>query len=311
MDIQKKQFLSKLQDLSRSQSPHRIFSDWLEIAALTLHQVPYHSGELARDAAFEKLEQLYLEHIQPYSKDELNVFAELLSLTLAVHHNGYSDFLGEIAGEAELLNKGSGQFFTPYYLCGAIARMTLGDIQGQVERQGIITVSDPACGAGALVVAGAEEIASQGVDPRACVQFDCTDISRDAFNMAYIQLCAQNLQAMVRHGNSLSGEYWEHRPTPQLRLFDQWLKAQQCSQRLVQAMRSLLEEGSTPLPTRSAALFDVDEFTVESQSSKRERRAADIVLDKQMWLSILIQSMSKTLDTRSFLDFRDVFLCHS
>jgi hypothetical protein len=278
MDIQKKQFLSKLQGLSQSRSPHRIFSDWLEIAALTLHQVPYQSGEIAKDAAFEKLEQLYMEHIQPYSKDELNVFAELLSLTLAIHHNGYGDFLGEIAGEAELLNKGSGQFFTPYYLCKAIARMTFGDIQGQVERQGIITAADPACGAGALIIAGAEEIASQGIDPRAHVQFDCTDISRDAFNMAYIQLCAQNLQAMVRHGNSLSGEYWEHRPTPQLRLFDQWLKVQQRSQQLVKAVRSLLEEGSTPLLARSETLFDVDEFTVESRLKKRERRTADIVL---------------------------------
>jgi hypothetical protein len=277
-----KRFLSKLKDLSRSQSPHRIFSDWLEISALTLHQMPYHSCEIVKDTAFEKIERSYLEHIQSYSREELNVFSELLRLTLAVHHNGYGDFLGEIAGEAELLNKGSGQFFTPYYLCSAIARMTFGDIQGQVERQGIITAADPACGAGALVIAGAEEIASQGVDPRAYVQFDCTDISRDAFNMAYIQLCAQNLQAMVRHGNSLSGEYWEHRPTPQLRLFDQWLKAQQRSQHLVQAVRSLLEEESTPLPARSATLFDVNEFTVESQSRKRARRAADIVLDRQI-----------------------------
>jgi type I restriction-modification system DNA methylase subunit len=282
MDIPKKQFLSKLQDLSRSQSPHRIFSDWLEIAALTLHQVPYQSGEIAKDTAFEKIEQSYLEHIQPYSRNELNVFSKLLSLTLAVHHNGYSDFLGEIAGEAELLNKGIGQFFTPYYLCKAIARMTFGNIQGQVERQGIITAADPACGAGALIIAGAEEIASQGIDPRAYVQFDCTDISRDAFNMADIQLCAQNLQAVVRYGNSLSGEYWEHRPTPQIRLFDQWLKVQQRSQQLVKAVRSLLEEESTPLLARSATLFDVDEFTVESQSRKRERWAADIVLDKQM-----------------------------
>jgi hypothetical protein len=157
-----------------------------------------------------------------------------------------------------------------------------GTSQGQVERQGIITAADPACGAGALVIAGAEEIASQGIDPRAHVQFDCTDISRDAFNMTYIQLCAHDLQAMVRHGNSLSGEYWEHRPTPQLRLFGQWLEVQQRSQRLVQAVRSLLEEESRPLPARSATLFDVDEFTVESRLKKQKRRAADIVLDRQM-----------------------------
>ncbi|NJM99927.1 MAG: SAM-dependent DNA methyltransferase [Phormidesmis sp. RL_2_1] len=213
MHSQKKPFLSKLQSLSHNHSSHRIFSDWLEIAALTLHQLPYHSGELAKDAAFERLEQRYMEAIKPYSKDELNVFSELVSLTLIAHHTGYGDFLGEMAGEAELLNKRGGQFFTPYHLCRAIAKMNLGDVKSQVEAKGMITIVEPAVGAGALVIAAAEEIAAQGIDPRATVQFDCTDISRDAFNMAYIQLSALGLQAVVRHGNTLSGEYWEARPT--------------------------------------------------------------------------------------------------
>lgn len=55
----KQQFSSKLKSLSDSRSPHRVFSDWLEIAAITLHQLPYHSGELAKDAAFETLEAQY------------------------------------------------------------------------------------------------------------------------------------------------------------------------------------------------------------------------------------------------------------
>ena len=142
-----------------------MFSDWLEIAAITLHQLPYHSDELAKDAAFETLEQHYLEAIQPYSHDELTVFSELLALTLIAHHIGYGDFLGEMAGEAELLNQDGGQFFTPYHLCRAIAKMTLGDITTQVKEKGVITIAEPAVGAGALVIASAEEVASQGVDP--------------------------------------------------------------------------------------------------------------------------------------------------
>ena len=200
----KKPFLSKLRSLSHSHSSHRIFSDWLEIGAISLHQLPYHSGELAKDAAFERLEQRYMEAIKPYSRDELTVFSELLSLTLIAHHTGYGDFLGEMAGEAELLSKRGGQFFTPYHLCRAISKMTLGDIATQVKEKGVITIAEPAVGAGALVIATAEEIASQGVNPAAYVQFDCTDVSRDAFNMAYIQLSALGLQAIVRHGNTLS-----------------------------------------------------------------------------------------------------------
>lgn len=279
-----KQFLTTLRTIGHSRSLYRAFSDWLEIAAITLHQLPYHSRELEKDDSFKALEERYLQSIKPYSKDELDVFAELLGLTLATHNAGYGDFLGEVAGDAELLNKGSGQFFTPYYLCRTIAKMTLGDVKGLVKHKGIITVCEPASGAGALVIASAEEVAAQGIDPRAHLQFDCTDISRDAFNMTYIQLCAQNLQAIVRHGNSLTDEYWESRPTPQLRLFHQWLDHQQRSERLAQAVRSLFAAESIPVPATSATLFDLDKFTVEKPRRKRDRRRPDILLDRQISL---------------------------
>lgn len=242
----KKLFLSKLRDLSQSRSLHRVFSDWLEIAAISLHQLPYHSCELERDDDFDRLEVLYLERIKPYSKEELNTFAELMGLTLAEHHTDYVDFLGEVAGESGLLNAHGGQFFTPYPICLLNAKMTFRNVQQAVEEKGLITVCDPASGAGALLIASAEAIASQGVDPRACVQFDCTDVSRNAFNMTYIQLCAQNLQAVVRHGNTLSMESWEHRPTPQLRLFHQWLGQQQRSEGIARAMQLLFVKDLRP-----------------------------------------------------------------
>ena len=217
MTKNKKEFIKKLKGLSQSRSAHQVFSDWLEIAAISMHQLPYHSGDLARDNTFERLEQSYMRSIKPYGREELIVFSEMLTIVISSLGSGmgYSDFLGEIAGEAELLNKGGGQFFTPYHLCRAIAKMTLGDVYQSVREKGIITVCEPAVGSGSLVIASAEEIDMQAIDPRAHVQFDCTDISRDAFNMAYIQLSALGLQSVVRHGNTLSNEYWEHRPTPQ------------------------------------------------------------------------------------------------
>ena len=262
--------------MSHSRSPHRTFSDWLEIAAISLHQLPYHSGELAKDDDFERLEQRYLERIKPYRQDELKILAELIGLTIAEHHTGYGDFLGEIAGEAELLNKGSGQFFTPYHLCRAISKMTLGDVRQMVEEKGILTVCEPAVGAGALVIASAEEAASQGVDPRAHLQFDCTDVSRDAFNMAYIQLSALGLQAVVRHGNTLSGEYWEHRPTPQLRLFEQWLAPQRQSSTISNKPcdRCWLMKPLVNLCHSATTLFDLGEFAVDTLRSQRRDRHA-------------------------------------
>ena len=295
MTKNKKEFIKKLQGLSQSRSAHQVFSDWLEIAAISMHQLPYHSGDLARDNTFERLEQSYMRSIKPYGREELIVFSEMLTIVISSLGSGmgYSDFLGEIAGEAELLNKGGGQFFTPYHLCRAIAKMTLGDVYQSVREKGIITVCEPAVGSGSLVIASAEEIDMQAIDPRAHVQFDCTDISRDAFNMAYIQLSALGLQSVVRHGNTLSNEYWEHRPTPQLRLFEQWLAPQRRAAQLAQAMQSILAGTSSAEPevrdsppayekSSGQTLFDLEPFAGESLTRKRSTQKPDVVLDRQM-----------------------------
>ncbi|MEO0808383.1 MAG: N-6 DNA methylase [Cyanobacteria bacterium J06643_4] len=314
----KKQFIASLRGVGKGRrSLHTLFSDWLEIAAIALHQLPYQSGDLAKDSAFESFEKNYLERIKPYSREELNAFSKLLHITTFAHHIGYGDFLGEIASEAELLNRRGGQFFTPYHLCRAMAKMTFGDVKAHVEEKGLLLVAEPASGSGALVIASAEEIASQGVHPCSCVQFDCTDISRDAFNMAYIQLSALGLQAVVRHGNTLSMEFWENRPTPQLRLFDKWLKQKQRSIRLEKALRDLLMLGDNSrnlhtstaqqktavasaepmsqqnassqddsLPVR-ATLFDLDAFSSGGTKRDRRRCKADVVLrNEQMELPL-------------------------
>ena len=134
--------------------------------------------------------------------------------------------------------------------------------------------------------------------------------------MSYIQLAALDLQAIVRHGNTLSGEVSEIRPTPQLRYFDQWLKEQQSWNRLEQ-LRELIvnpdsffarveEEVETvsqqPAPTEPVAssksaeiiaeqpsLFDLetmDTFAVPTPEERQrsQRRQADITLpvERQM-----------------------------
>ncbi|EDX82569.1 hypothetical protein S7335_1273 [Synechococcus sp. PCC 7335] len=289
---QQKEFSQKLRSLSYSRSVGGVFTDWLEIAAITLHQLPYHAGELPKDEAFETLETKYMEWIKPYSKEELITFSELLGLTLYAHQGNYQDFLGEIAEDELLLNKRGGQFFTPYIICQAMTKMSFGDMKEQLKGKGILTVCEPAVGGGAMVIASAEEVASQGIDPRSCLQFDCTDVSRDAFNMAYIQLSALGLQAVVRHGNSLSMEYWEHRATPQLRLFHQWLAPHRKTQKVVQAVRSILAEDVQPTPTPEAeaapsptgTLFDLAPFTDSLPAKKKTRKQQDLTLNRQTTL---------------------------
>ena len=205
-----------------------------------MHQLPYQNGELERDAAYKTYEAKYMEAIKRYSREELNEMAKLIGITIKAHSIDFGDFLGEIAGDEGLLNEDGGQFFTPYSVCRMMAKMTVGNVDTQLKEHGTpLLVSEPTVGGGAMVIACAEEVLSQNIDPRTHLQFDCIDVSRTAFNMAYIQLSALGLQCMVRHGNTLSLEMWEHRPTPQLRLFDTWLQERRQMQRL-ELMRDLI-----------------------------------------------------------------------
>ena len=230
----KKDFTTTLNKLSHSRHPSTVFSDWLEVTAICLHQTPYEAGDFSKDDDdYQRLERSYLETVKGYSGEDLNSMSRMLGMTLLAHRICFGDFLGELAGENELLNQHNGQFFTPYAVCRLMSQMTMTDAHEVLDRQGIITVSDPAVGGGAQLIAVAETLLEQGIDARSAAQFDAIDVSRNAFNMAYIQLSALDLQAMVRHGNTLSMEMWESRPTPQLRYFNEWLEQKKTEARLV------------------------------------------------------------------------------
>ena len=250
-----------------------------------------------------------MEAIQGYEKEELNQMGHMMALTLTAHRIEFCDFLGEIAGENQLLNQNNGQFFTPSALSQMMAQMSVQNAAELIEQKGIITIADPAAGAGATLIATAKALYDQGIDPRSCAQFDAVDISRDAFHMCYIQLSLQGLQAMVRHGNSLTQEMWEHRPTPQLRYFDQDLRRY----RAIEAMRQLIkdptafteqvtsEEPTDPLSRTNEASTETSNSSTEKQqdffnsttftgandnASKPRRRQADVTVPEPQQLDL-------------------------
>lgn len=63
--------------------------------------------------------------------------------------------------ELGLSNDSGGQFFTPYNVCQMMAEMTIGNVVPQVKERGYITINDPACGAGATLIAGVHAAAKQ------------------------------------------------------------------------------------------------------------------------------------------------------
>ena len=138
----------------------------------------------------EQREKMYLERANKYKKTELNAFAEMLKEVVEeMEQHPDQDVLGELFMMLVLGNEWKGQFFTPYTVCRAMAKMNIGDgLKSELETKGWISVSDPACGAGALLIAFANECLSQHINYQTTVLFVAQDIDFLAGCMCYIQL---------------------------------------------------------------------------------------------------------------------------
>lgn len=196
-------------------STYQVFSDFLVLSACALSNAIDGSG-------FDVREQLYLDTIKRYSKDEAAVFPELLALVVQAFEPVpgeviYRDVLGELFMTLELGSQWTGQYFTPYSVALMIAMMTVGDgesLRTTMEPRGFVRAMEPAVGGGAMVIALADAFKRVGVNYQQHLHVTCIDSDIKAVHMAYIQLSLLHIPAVVLHGNTLSGEIWDTWRTP-------------------------------------------------------------------------------------------------
>jgi len=105
--------------------------------------------------------------------------------------------------ELELTNKWTGQFFTPYDLCRFMAKMQISDDMRQViAERGFIRANEPACGAGAMIIALCTEMKAAGINYQKALHFIAQDIDIRAVHMTYLQLSLLHCPAVIVHGNT-------------------------------------------------------------------------------------------------------------
>lgn len=209
-----KEFRKLFDRLCRRHSWHGAFRDFIEIAACTVHQQPYHEGALAKDAEFERIEQVYMATIKKYEREELDQIAALFALSVLALRESPQDFIGQQYMELEVHNKHNGEFFTPAHVSRMMAQMSMVSVDDIIREKGLVTIQEPACGAGVMLIEAANVIREEGFDPRQVMWFQAMDINRTCFNMAYFQLSALELVGEVLHGDTLRFEWWERRETP-------------------------------------------------------------------------------------------------
>lgn len=192
--------LVKLFDrLAQRHSRWEVWADFVYMSAAAL-------SNAVDKAHFEEREKDYLAIARKYNKAELEAVAEMFALLgIGMDENPDQDFLGELFMSLDLGNQYKGQFFTPYSVCRMMAQITgTDDLKARLERQGWVSVNDCCCGAGALLVAFANECTRQGVNYQTSVLFVAQDIDLTAGLMCYIQLSLLGCPGYVVIGNTLT-----------------------------------------------------------------------------------------------------------
>jgi len=199
-----KKFLNLLNKVDYSKRLYEVFFDFCTLGTYSL-ALPFYPA-----IAKEELERVY----KRYTHDQLVMLDEAFTVMVNEMEVTNADFLGEIYQQCEFGNARQGQFFTPYNVSLMMAQMTAGDLKKQIEEKHFLTLNEPTCGSGGMVIAFRQAMLEQHCNPSRDVFVVAQDISDVAFMMCYIQLSLYGMGAKVVHGNTLSMEIWRELYTP-------------------------------------------------------------------------------------------------
>ncbi|WP_337847863.1 N-6 DNA methylase [Sphingomonas sp.] len=189
---------------------YTLFSDCMELIAISISNSVDSRSRLEREAR-------YLEIVGRYDRPAVEMFPQVFGEITMALEAGPGDVLGSIFTALEIHNKNRGQFFTPYPVCQMMAGVMLGsaeDARALIEAKGFVSAMEPACGAGAMVIALAEAMLAAEINYQRYLHVTAIDIDSRAVHMAYIQFALLHIPGHVIVGNSLSLETREHWFTP-------------------------------------------------------------------------------------------------
>ena len=155
-------------------------------------------------------EEEYLKAIQGYEREDLDALCEAFGLLVGdMERHPCRDLLGSLYTEVGA--KGDrdwrGEFYTPWSVCDFMAAMQLGDAPDGWPEDRPANVLEPACGSGGMVLSFAREMTHKRI-PLSRARFECWDVAKVAWDMAYTNLSLWGIPATVVWGNSLSQEVY-------------------------------------------------------------------------------------------------------
>ena len=192
------QIISLINDMSKYYSPHQVFSDWMEMYAISIAN----ACTLLNSKLKQNREQKYIEIVKKYKEVEQNRFPELCGMLVLALEQDMVDVLGNVYMGLESGSKHTGQFFTPNH----ISRLTARLMPLVTDTDGIIKFTEPTCGSGGMIIAYAKSLSEQGVNYQKKLEVIAQDIDYRCVHMCYIQLSLLGIKATVIRQNTLTLE---------------------------------------------------------------------------------------------------------
>lgn len=154
--------IEEIRQLGQTLGVNTVFTTFLEITATCLSAETDPSTAKDRKARYQEL----IEGMEP---ETVNAYARMCALLyLAVRENWDEprDILGAVYHELNLNNAWNGQYFTPDDVCRMMAMLTLGEDKLDSANQELLTINEPACGSGAMVIGAVWAMKKSGTDYR-------------------------------------------------------------------------------------------------------------------------------------------------
>lgn len=199
-------FVKIMDPLIYSRQTWEVWRDFIVLAACSISNAVDHT-----EGHYDCREKLYMDTIGKYKKSEIDIFPELLAEVVnSLEQNQDQDYLGALYMELELSNHWQGQFFTPYCVCRFMGEIAALNPVEEIERKGFITISDPCCGAGTLLIAGVNTIRDKIANSESNLNWQnhilvvAQDIDMVVGLMCYIQISLLGCAGYVKIGNSLT-----------------------------------------------------------------------------------------------------------
>lgn len=204
-----------LKRVARSRGLARVWADWVEMGAIAV-------ANSVDKIQFKQREERYLNIVSQYQKEEVqslaNAFAHLVQCwEQRVARGEFGDVLGSTYMMLDLGNASTGQFFTPYEISRMMASMIMGDpstLKTELQRKGFLSLQEPACGAGGMVIAAIHLLAEAEINYQKAIHVTAIDVDRRCVHMTFLQLALLHVPAIVIQGNALTLETTESWYTP-------------------------------------------------------------------------------------------------